>query len=116
MEKIAYKTEQETISMHVITFVALIFLPGTFVAVRFVWWFLQKLPFSALTSQQTFFQSGLLTWEPNGDSEELFFNWDGFELFAKICFPLMAFTLIIWWWFYVWLKSRARRRFQQEEV
>ncbi|KAF4439105.1 serine/threonine protein kinase [Fusarium austroafricanum] len=32
MEKIAYKTEKETISMHVITCVTLAFLPGTFVA------------------------------------------------------------------------------------
>lgn len=33
MERIAYKTEQETISMHIITCVTLAFLPGTFVAV-----------------------------------------------------------------------------------
>jgi hypothetical protein len=33
MEQIAYKTEKETISMHVITCVTLAFLPGTFVAV-----------------------------------------------------------------------------------
>lgn len=33
MERIAHKTEQETISMHVVTFVTLAFLPGTFVAV-----------------------------------------------------------------------------------
>ncbi|WZH40683.1 hypothetical protein QYS62_001621 [Fusarium acuminatum] len=32
MEQIAYKTEKETISMHVITCVTLAFLPGTFVA------------------------------------------------------------------------------------
>ncbi|KAF5590973.1 serine threonine kinase [Fusarium pseudocircinatum] len=32
MERIAYKTEQETISMHIITCVTLAFLPGTFVA------------------------------------------------------------------------------------
>ncbi|UZP35209.1 hypothetical protein NXS19_003025 [Fusarium pseudograminearum] len=33
MKKIAYKTEKETISMHVIMCVTLAFLPGTFVAV-----------------------------------------------------------------------------------
>ena len=33
MERIADKTEKETISMHVITCVTLAFLPGTFVAV-----------------------------------------------------------------------------------
>jgi len=34
MHRIATKTEQETISMHVITVFTLIFLPGTFVCVR----------------------------------------------------------------------------------
>lgn len=33
METIGYKTAQETASMHIITIVTLIFLPGTFVAV-----------------------------------------------------------------------------------
>ncbi|KAF6530420.1 hypothetical protein HZS61_001732 [Fusarium oxysporum f. sp. conglutinans] len=35
MERIAHKTEQETISMHVVTCVTLAFLPGTFVAAFF---------------------------------------------------------------------------------
>jgi nucleoside phosphorylase len=48
--KIAYKTEQEMISRRVITFVALTFPQAPFIAVRFIWWFLQKLPSSALTS------------------------------------------------------------------
>ncbi|KAF5589677.1 serine threonine kinase [Fusarium pseudoanthophilum] len=34
MERIAHKTEQETISMHVVTCVTLAFLPGTFVAIQ----------------------------------------------------------------------------------
>lgn len=33
MEDIAFKTKRETSSMHIITFVTLIFLPGTFMAV-----------------------------------------------------------------------------------
>jgi hypothetical protein len=37
METIAYKTAQETASMHIITIVTLIFLPGTFVAVSICW-------------------------------------------------------------------------------
>jgi hypothetical protein len=35
MEDIAKRTEKETISMRIITVVALFFLPGTFVSVRF---------------------------------------------------------------------------------
>ena len=34
MHAIAVKTERETVSMHVITIFTLVFLPGTFVAVR----------------------------------------------------------------------------------
>lgn len=37
MRKIADKTERETASMHIITLVTLIFLPGTFVAVSSSW-------------------------------------------------------------------------------
>lgn len=33
MEDIAHRTKQETTSMHIITFVTMVFLPGTFVAV-----------------------------------------------------------------------------------
>ncbi|KAF7552111.1 hypothetical protein G7Z17_g4548 [Cylindrodendrum hubeiense] len=44
MQEIANKTEQETESMHIITFVTLAFLPGTFVA------------------------SGLFEWQPGGNS------------------------------------------------
>jgi len=35
MHDIAEKTEQDTVSMHVITIVTLIFLPGTFTAVSY---------------------------------------------------------------------------------
>ncbi|KAK6206550.1 hypothetical protein LQW54_007620 [Pestalotiopsis sp. IQ-011] len=37
MEKIAGITEKETASMHIITFVTLVFLPGTFIAPHCVW-------------------------------------------------------------------------------
>ena len=35
MHTLAEKTEQETMSMHVITLLTLVFLPGTFLAVSF---------------------------------------------------------------------------------
>ena len=34
MHEVATKTEQETVSMRIITLVALFFLPGTFISVR----------------------------------------------------------------------------------
>ena len=36
MEDIALKTEEETVSMRIVTYVTLFFLPGTFVSVRSV--------------------------------------------------------------------------------
>ncbi|KAF4460055.1 serine threonine kinase [Fusarium albosuccineum] len=72
MERIAYKTEKETISMHVITCVTLAFLPAMFVA--------------------TFFQSGLVEVNQNstGVNNAVKFHSNAFGLFAGICFPLMA--------------------------
>ncbi|KAI6313895.1 hypothetical protein MCOR14_002265 [Pyricularia oryzae] len=77
MRKIADKTERETASMHIITLVTLIFLPGTFVA--------------------TFFGSGLFQWDDN-DPELEFPRWkpEYFKLFAGICFPLMTITILGW--------------------
>ncbi|KAH7175263.1 hypothetical protein EDB81DRAFT_769547 [Dactylonectria macrodidyma] len=87
MQEIANKTEKETESMHIITFVTLAFLPGTFVA--------------------TFFQSGLFKWKEDGHgmSDSLKFNWIAFSFFAAICFPLMAVIFGMWWF---WLRRRNR--------
>ncbi|KAH7157257.1 hypothetical protein B0J13DRAFT_435115 [Dactylonectria estremocensis] len=89
MQEIANKTEKETESMHIITFVTLAFLPGTFVA--------------------TFFQSGLFQWKEDGHNmrDSLKFNWIAFSFFAAICFPLMAVIFGMWW---LWLRRRNRVR------
>lgn len=64
--RIAEKTERETSSMHIITLVTLVFLPGTFVAVRYglpqIW--------QLLTDQQTLFGSGLYQWDQNNPEME----------------------------------------------
>ncbi|CAM1509883.1 Fc.00g002180.m01.CDS01 [Cosmosporella sp. VM-42] len=97
MERIAYKTEKETISMHIITSVTLAFLPGTFVA--------------------AFFQSGLIGWKEGaaGIKEAVIFNLTGFGLFAAICFPLMLLTFILWGFLFRYLTRRARRRLEENE-
>ncbi|KAH6960327.1 hypothetical protein DER45DRAFT_583516 [Fusarium avenaceum] len=92
MEKIAYKTEKETISMHVITCVTLAFLPGTFVA--------------------AFFQSGLIeiNQAASGVRGAVTFHPGAFKLFACICFPLMFLTFVLWVLLFKYLARRAKRR------
>lgn len=109
MHKVAEKTERETTSMHIITFVTLVFLPGTFIAVRVgILLFTLRGRFST-NHDQTFFGSGLFQWDQN-NPEQTYPAWKGdfFALFAKICFPLMAGTILIWFGAYWWAtKHRA---------
>ncbi|KAF7540154.1 hypothetical protein G7054_g1550 [Neopestalotiopsis clavispora] len=95
METIAYKTAHETASMHIITIVTLIFLPGTFVA--------------------TFFQSGVFWWKEAPENMESTWSYrgDAFAFFSYLCFPLMTATLGIW--LYVWYKMRRDRRKEEQE-
>ncbi|KAI1031121.1 hypothetical protein LB504_000075 [Fusarium proliferatum] len=94
MERIAHKTEQETISMHVVTCVTLAFLPGTFVA------------------------SGLI--EINKSSNDIdssvIFHPGAFKLFTVICFPLMFITFALWFIVFKLLARKARKQESQESV
>ncbi|TLD26949.1 hypothetical protein PspLS_04620 [Pyricularia sp. CBS 133598] len=87
MRKIADDTERQTTSMHIITWVTLVFLPGTFVS--------------------TLFGSGLYQWDDN-DPEMQLPRWkpEYFRLFAKICFPLMGVTIIGWFLALFWASKR----------
>jgi hypothetical protein len=108
MHKVAEKTERETASMHIITFATLIFLPGTFIAVR-VCTPLRKLG-NPLTLQQTFFGSGLFQWDQNNPGAMPVWKPEFFNLFAKICFPFMGGILLIWGGAYWWaIRSRDPR-------
>ncbi|KAG6993553.1 hypothetical protein FocnCong_v017747 [Fusarium oxysporum f. sp. conglutinans] len=98
MERIAHKTEQETISMHVVTCVTLAFLPGTFVA--------------------AFFQSGLVEINKASDGVRgsVVFHAGAFKLFSVICFPLMFITFALWFMLFKILARRAHRREMEESV
>ncbi|KAF4468950.1 hypothetical protein FALBO_4167 [Fusarium albosuccineum] len=76
MEAIANKTKQETSSMHIITVVTLIFLPGTFIA--------------------SFFQSGILEWAELKPDEGWKLNTSVFGLFMKVSCTMMAILILIW--------------------
>ncbi|RYP21567.1 hypothetical protein DL765_002203 [Monosporascus sp. GIB2] len=110
MHRIAVKTEQETISMHVITIFTLIFLPGTFLAVRLAAPRLfSDLCTAALTSWQTFFSSGVLNWNDEGllDSDWVLRS-EALKLFLFICVPLMIVILAGWSLMYMVVRRKRK--------
>ncbi|KAG5769989.1 hypothetical protein H9Q72_002984 [Fusarium xylarioides] len=76
MENIASKTKQETSSMHIITFVTLIFLPGTFMA--------------------SFFQSGILEWPQVNAKAPWRLNKEIFSLFFGLSATITIVTIVVW--------------------
>ncbi|GKT99136.1 hypothetical protein FLAG1_01175 [Fusarium langsethiae] len=94
MEDIAFKTKRETSSMHIITFVTLIFLPGTFMA--------------------SFFQSGILEWPPLNADEP--WNLGGswklntkiFGLFFGISSTITVVTIMLWMFILFMLRRSLR--------
>ncbi|KAK4443752.1 hypothetical protein QBC34DRAFT_416496 [Podospora aff. communis PSN243] len=79
MHEIAAKTENETVSMHGITVLTMIFLPGTFVS--------------------TLFSSGI--WDFDNSKSHSIGDWEtrvpALKLFFSICIPLTAAVLFTWW-------------------
>lgn len=115
MATIAEKTEQETLSMHFITVLTLLFLPGTFLAVSLYYYdnFFQpllsyagparpaddSLTNAALTPQrswQTVFGSGILHWNEAEIDSEYKIRGSGLTLFLQICLPMMVVVMLIW--------------------
>ncbi|KAI0202365.1 hypothetical protein F4808DRAFT_421310 [Astrocystis sublimbata] len=102
MKSIAEKTKKETASMHIITWVTLIFLPETFVA--------------------TFFGAGFFQWPDSDQIDNIptFPTWrpQFFFLFAKITVGLMVLSILVWlaprlrqWvpWRDIWMSARGLR-------
>ncbi|KAK3897873.1 hypothetical protein C8A05DRAFT_38548 [Staphylotrichum tortipilum] len=90
MERIARRTERDTVTMHTITIVTLVFLPATFLC--------------------TFFQSGVFQW---ADMQEISGDWlfrtDVFRLFMAICIPMTVLTLCGWAAVNTLARTRARK-------
>jgi hypothetical protein len=103
MQKCTEEMHLKTISMHVITIFTLIFLPGTFVA--------------------TMFSSGIIVFGTEGSSGfgPNLGDWKvrtaGIKLFFIICLPLLACTLGLWFFAYVYarMKSSVGRLFKASE-
>lgn len=124
MQKCTEEMHLKTISMHVITIFTLIFLPGTFVAVCNV--DLSSVFQSALLIPyeiQTMFSSGIIVFGTEGSSGfgPNLGDWKvrtaGIKLFFIICLPLLACTLGLWFFAYVYarMKSSVGRLFKASE-
>lgn len=123
MHTIAIKTKQETLSMHVITVFTLIFLPGTFIAVRHYQarWGAQwsgatvhDTHLTAASRTQTFFSSGVLHWDEDGTlGSDWVVRGEGIRLFLSICLPMMAIIITGWAVMYGIARRWARRHRQK---
>lgn len=117
MHEMAKTTELQTVSMHIITAVALFFLPVTFVAVRArclyaasdtsatsFGWDSNSADTLILTEQQSFFDSNILDFS-RAEKRKLgqwTLNMGAFSLFFYVSIPIMFFTIMCWglavWW------------------
>ncbi|KAI1386686.1 uncharacterized protein F4822DRAFT_410936 [Hypoxylon trugodes] len=109
MHDIAVRTEQETVSMHVITIFTLIFLPGTFIA---VWAWIPRLFPHFLTLRQTLFSSGVFQWNDDGNlGSDWVIRKNALKLFFSVSLPMMAIILSAWSILYLYM----RRKREQEK-
>ncbi|KAI1081641.1 hypothetical protein F5B20DRAFT_569590 [Whalleya microplaca] len=91
MHEITIRTEQETISMHIITIFTLIFLPGTFVS--------------------TLFSSGVFHWDDDGTlGTDWVLRSDGLKLFITISFPMMVIIVGAWTLLYLYMRRKRQHR------
>ncbi|KAK6087056.1 hypothetical protein SCUP234_02149 [Seiridium cupressi] len=113
MHLIAIKTKNETVSMHVITVFTLIFLPGTFIAVRYGWPYVRHFLTAGLTQIQTFFSSGAIQWDEDGTlGTDYIARPGGLRLFFATIIPLTVVVMLIWAVIY-WLARRHRKNMEE---
>ncbi|KAI1807216.1 hypothetical protein F4811DRAFT_559992 [Daldinia bambusicola] len=90
MEDIAVRTEQETLSMHVITIFTLIFLPGTFIA--------------------TLFSSGVFRWDDDGSlGSDWVIRQNALKLFFSVSIPMMVVILVSWLVLFIYMRRKRQQ-------
>lgn len=107
MHTIAQKTARDSASMHVITIVTLILLPGTFLGVRKMALRLKSLNYS-LTSDQTLFSTPIFNATDSGQSWVI--DHGLLWLFIGICIPVTIVMLIAWYGCLLRLRRAQARR------
>jgi hypothetical protein len=119
MESIARRTERETVSMHTITVVTLLFLPATFLGVSHcdLASSVSLEDRSDADKKQTFFQSGVFQWAERQEiAGDWFFRTDVFGLFMAICVPMTVFTLCFWLVMNTLARMKARRKVSEDRM
>lgn len=96
MHAVAQQTQQETVSMRIITLVTLFFLPATFICVRI----LARAICLSLTSSQTLMSTDIIRWgSEGGGPQERTVSTGAIEFFFAITLPLSCCTFSAWWYF-----------------
>ncbi|KAF1354717.1 hypothetical protein BDV97DRAFT_88808 [Delphinella strobiligena] len=97
MHQIAKRTQQETVSMRIITLITLIFLPGTFVS--------------------TIMSTDIVTWDTNSFNQQEKTVFTGaVKFFLMLTFPLIFATFAAWAGFYWSEKRKERKRWDEDET
>ena len=108
MHEIAQKTKQETVSMRIITFVTLCFLPGTFISVS-----CSHLPLDVTYNEwsQTLMSTDVVGSQTtsNGTMKN-FVQPKVLAAYFAISLPLTLVTLLIWYGAYRWESRREQQR------
>ncbi|KAK0669224.1 hypothetical protein QBC41DRAFT_224283, partial [Cercophora samala] len=93
----AITMEKETVSMHVVTVVTMLFLPATFIS--------------------TFFQSGIIQLrETEGFEGQWMLHMEAFALYIQICIPLTAVTMFVWFLVNYRAKLKSIRTLSEAQV
>ncbi|CZR62157.1 uncharacterized protein PAC_12054 [Phialocephala subalpina] len=92
MHEIAKKTQQETVSMKIITLVTLFFLPGTFIS--------------------TIMSTDILQFQDNSEN----YQSKALEYYLMITIPIMAVTFGVWWGMYWWVKRGEQKKENEQHA
>jgi hypothetical protein len=113
MHQIAKKTEQETVSMKIITLVTLFFLPGTFISVSQAQTYfktIRQYPNRLLTMKFRYLQTIMSTDILQFSSNQEEFSPKALQIYLAVTIPFMALTFGAWRVLYVLSKRREENR------
>lgn len=117
MHEIAKKTQQETVSMKIITLVTLFFLPGTFISVRFFYNSFytsttsDRLANRKISCLKTIMSTDILKFQDNSKN----FQSKALIYYLIITIPIMIITFGAWWVMYVWVKRGEEKKAYQRQ-
>lgn len=109
MHDIAKKTQQETVSMRIITLVTLFFLPGTFISVSNGQQYNGKFTLT-VCPYQTIMSTDILKFQDNVK----LFQQGALYMYLAITLPIMALTFGAWYSLHLWSSWKDEREAKRE--